>query len=157
MNQWVNSSRILIVLVAAAFVLVMAVTKTMVPLEAADTASPHVIVGGQVVEVELADTASERAEGLSRVKKLAEGRGMLFIFEQPKRPAFWMRDMRFAVDIIWIDANQRVVDITPRLSPATYPEVFRPTQAVQYALEVNSGFAADHGVTMGSTVDVNLE
>lgn len=115
------------------------------------------VVGGTPVQVEIADTRPARAQGLSARESLTKGSGMLFVYEEPQRPGFWMRDMRFAIDIIWIGADRRVVDITPNLTPDTYPQVFRPNQPIQYVLEINTGFAKEYGIKLGDEVELPLK
>lgn len=107
------------------------------------------------VEVELAQTTQERVQGLSGREKLASGQGMLFIFDEPDIYAFHMKDMNFAIDIIWMDEDRRVVDITHSLSPDTFPERFRPSSPAQYVLEVPAGFSQDNGIKVGDKAQLN--
>jgi len=109
-------------------------------------------VGDVALSVAVADTPKDRARGLSYRTDLGEADGLLFVFDEPKRPGFWMREMRFAIDIIWISAEGRVSGIHPELAPETYPETFRPEAPVQYVLEVPSGYAAEQGITVGDRV-----
>jgi uncharacterized protein len=111
-----------------------------------------VSVGDARVEVAVADTDMERGQGLSGHPPLAENEGMLFLFDTPSRPAFWMKDMLFPLDIIWLSSDWKVVDITPNLAPDTYPAVFAPSMDAQYVLEVPAGFAAREGVEIGQSV-----
>src|SRR3989344_9082121 len=60
--------------------------------------------------VEVADSEVERAQGLSGRKVLAEQTGILFVFPTAEQHAFWMKDMNFALDIIWLDKNWKIVD-----------------------------------------------
>ncbi|OGG47170.1 hypothetical protein A2671_01145 [Candidatus Kaiserbacteria bacterium RIFCSPHIGHO2_01_FULL_49_13] len=101
------------------------------------------------IAVEFADTPALRTKGLSGRELLEEGRGMLFIFENAGRYDFWMKDMHFPIDIIWISSDKKVVGITPSLSPETFPEVYYPPTDVPYVLEVPSGYAATHGLKEG--------
>ena len=81
---------------------------------------------------------------------------MLFVLTYDS-PAFWMKGMRFAIDIVWID-DGRVVDVTadvppPRGSNAALP-TYSPDRPANRALEVRAGWAARHGVTRGAPVRV---
>lgn len=117
-------------------------------------ARPLVMIEGvqDPVVVTLAASAAVRERGLSGTAGLGESEGMLFLFEYPGRMAFWMKDMRFPIDIIWIGSDWKVVDITHDLAPETYPQTFSPLSDAQYVLEVNAGFAERHGIAVGRSV-----
>ncbi|MBI4100940.1 DUF192 domain-containing protein [Candidatus Microgenomates bacterium] len=114
-------------------------------------------IDDQVIKVEIANSSEERASGLSGRNKLPPDTGMLFIFERPDYYKFWMKDMKFAIDIIWIGENQKVVDITPNLSPQTFPQTWQPKLAAKYVLEVNAGFADQYQVNIGNVVELELK
>lgn len=78
---------------------------------------------------------------------------MLFVFDRPDRYGFWMRDMHFAIDIVWIDNNWRIVDITHELTPESYPNTFAPSAPALYALEVPAGSALRYSWKVGDSVD----
>lgn len=109
----------------------------------------YIEIGGHKIELEIADTDAARARGLSGRLKLGENEGMLFVFDQPGHYGFWMKEMNFPIDIIWIDEERQVVGIEHKVPPESFPQVFYPREAVKYVLEVNAGFAAAHGLTEG--------
>jgi len=76
--------------------------------------------------------------------------GMLFVFSKPIEPAFWMKNMFFPIDIIWIDSTRTVVGITKKISPSTFPETFYPPSPVKYVLEVNAGQAEANNIVEGT-------
>lgn len=102
------------------------------------------------IAVMIAETPEEREHGLSGRTTLDADMGMLFVFDHPDRYGFWMPNMLFPLDIIWIDANWRIVDIAPGVTPASYPLVFKPKSEAQYVLEVNAGNAAAWGWGVGT-------
>ena len=106
-----------------------------------------------VVRYQRADTDALRTKGLSGTQYLANGEGMLFVYDEPTVPRFWMKDMNYAIDIIWISSDKRVVGIEQNISPETFPATFSPSTPVQYVLEVPAGFvernAIGRGVLMG--------
>ena len=93
---------------------------------------------------------------MSNREKLPANAGMLFVFDQPDYHSFWMKDMLFAIDIIWIDENKKIVDITHNAEPESYPKIFQPSSPAQYVLEVNSFWAAEHGIVIGDVLNFNL-
>lgn len=104
------------------------------------------------IAVDVADTEATREQGLSGRATLAENHGMLFFFDAPGRPGFWMKDMLFSIDIIWISKDWTVIDITKNLSPDTYPNAFSPAAEAQYVLEVPAGFADIHHIQIGQSL-----
>ncbi len=89
---------------------------------------------------------------MSNREKLAENQGMLFVFDQPDYYSFWMKDMQFAIDIIWIDENKKIVDITQNAESESYPKTFQPSSPAQYVLEVNSFWTGEHGIVVGDVL-----
>ena len=98
---------------------------------------------------ELASTPTERAAGLSNRTSLCPACCMLFSFESSGRHGFWMKDMRFPIDIIWTDENLTVVDVKENVAPDSYPEVFRPRAPARFVLELNAGSAERHDIEIG--------
>ena len=96
-------------------------------------------IGEKTLNIEVADTDDERMQGLSDRDSLPRGSGMLFIFEKPGVHGFWMKDMRFPIDIVWLDESYKVVDIARSMSPNSFPHVFYPPRPVKYVLETNPG------------------
>ncbi|MDP2676928.1 MAG: DUF192 domain-containing protein [bacterium] len=105
------------------------------------------------ISVEIADTSEKRALGLGGREALGENEGMFFIFEQPGYHAFWMRNMKFPLDIIWIDENLTIAHVQENISPDTFPNQYAPDEPVQYVLEVQAGFAETHGITTGDRAE----
>jgi uncharacterized protein len=116
---------------------------------------PSAIIRGNEVKLEVVKTPEEQQKGLSGRTSLAEQAGMLFLYEKPAIPGFWMPDMHFAIDIIWIDSRKRIAGITAGITPETYPEIFRPPAPIQYVLEVNAGWAEKYGVKPGDSVELH--
>jgi uncharacterized membrane protein (UPF0127 family) len=111
-------------------------------------------VGSTSLSVELAVSEPEREQGLSGRRALAEGKGMLFFFDQPSQYRFWMPDMRFAIDIVWIGEDWKVADITENATPESFPATFQPKYPAKYVLEVPAGYAAKRGWREGTTVSL---
>jgi len=117
-----------------------------------ETGSYVTIKSDTRVSVSVADTSEEQIQGLSNVKFLPNDSGMLFVYEEPGNQHFWMKDMNFPIDIIWIGASKTIVDITENLAPSTYPETYSPISPAQYVLEVNAGYSQKHDIAIGDEV-----
>ena len=124
------------------------------PTATPDLALPLVTIGAFTWPVELALTGEEQAQGLSGRAELAAGSGMLFVWNQESRRAFWMPDMNFPLDLVWLNGECAVVQITaaappqaPGQSRADLPRY--TVDGVQYVLEINAGEAARRGINVG--------
>ena len=124
--------------------------------EAQEYQGPRAIIGAETIPVEVMRTKEEVARGLSGRAALTKGTGMLFLFEASGIYRFWMKDMKFPIDIIWLDKEKRVVHIVPRAPPlqeGNPPVFYASEKPAQYVLEVNAGDAARFRITLGMRVD----
>lgn len=110
-----------------------------------------VILDGQTIHVSVADTDAERAQGLSGSSGLAPDEGMLFVFPVDGKYAFWMKDMLFSIDMVWLSSDGNVRYIVRNASPDTYPQTFVSTSLARYVLELPAGFAKQYNVQVGDT------
>ncbi len=113
-------------------------------------------IEGTHIAVTVADTPAKRAAGLSSREFLPDNEGLLFIFGEPGKHLFWMKDMHFPIDVVWINERFMVVDVTENILPATFPEIFEPMEPVRFVLEVNAGWIAKNGIKRGMWIE-NLE
>ena len=109
-------------------------------------------LAGVNLTVDLATDDATREQGLSARNNLSEDQGMLFIFDTPGHYAFWMKDMNFPIDMIWIDQNLKVVYIQKDAEPSSYPNLFTPKVNAKYVLEVFSGFSEKNNLKIGDSV-----
>ncbi len=121
-------------------------------------AGPMVQIGETAFAVEVADKLEARTRGLSGRANLPPGEGMLFIFEDTRVHTFWMKDMMFPLDLVWIGEQCTVENITPNVPPPTPEQAdsdlprFRSPQPVRYVLEINAGEAAAANIQVGDSV-----
>jgi uncharacterized membrane protein (UPF0127 family) len=108
-----------------------------------------VLINNHRLNVAVADTTEERAQGLSSRDKLTAKEGMLFVFTAPDLYCFWMKDMNFPIDIIWLDENKKVVSLKENATPESYPESFCPDTRAKYVLEVNVGKIKEWQISPG--------
>jgi uncharacterized membrane protein (UPF0127 family) len=109
---------------------------------------------GLIISVELSKTPMELQAGLMYRDNLAPNHGMLFSFNSEDKHGFWMKNMNFVIDIIWIDSNLAIVDITRGAVPCTIEscEVYKPSIPSRHVLEVPGGFAVENEVRVGQKV-----
>lgn len=103
---------------------------------------------GFTVTAELAVSDEERARGLMFRDKMHEKQAMLFVFDEDDIHSFWMKNMRFAIDILWLDRDKRIVHIESRVPPCPREPCpsYTPFRAAVYVLELQAGSAERHGL-----------
>lgn len=122
-------------------------------VEVADT-RPYVVVNDVTIPVLVADTNALRVKGLSGMPSLPLNEGMFFIFTNPDQYRFWMPDMNFPIDIIWI-ADGKIIEIEHNVSNAfdpKHPVFYMPPSPIRHVLEVNAGFSKAQGIQVGDTI-----
>lgn len=107
---------------------------------------------------ELAVSDDERAQGLMFREKIGEDQAMLFIFEEENIHSFWMKNMRFAIDILWLDRQRRIVHIENQVPPCSADPCpsYTPAAPAAFVLEVQAGFVEKHGLRLYDRVDFIL-
>lgn len=112
-------------------------------------------IAGASVKTVIADTDAERARGLMFKEDIGPSAGMLFIFEEEAPHAFWMKNMRFPLDLVWLDRQKRVVDIRTDCPPCTDTacESVVPGHPALYVLEVKAGFVARNRIAIGQRAE----
>lgn len=103
---------------------------------------------GKCVTVEFAVTDEEKIQGLMFRESLAENTGMLFPYKEEATLSVWMKNMNFAIDIIWIDKQHRIVDIRENVQPCTIANcpVYTGIVQAKYFLEVPAGFVKENSL-----------
>lgn len=125
-------------------------------LSISETTSLTFLERGVAIKIFIADTEEERVRGLSGVKKLKQNEGMLFIFQDEDDRTFWMKDMNFPLDAVWIDENFSVVGVTENITNKPPVVVFKSPSPVKYVLEVNAGFVKKFMIKVGDRVSYDL-
>lgn len=112
----------------------------------------HIELGGVTVTADIADTEPVRQLGLSGREGLSEDKAMLFVFQDDGEHSFWMKDMLFPIDIIWLSSEKRVVYIAKNATPESFPSSFVPNVPSRYVIEVAAGFTDRHNISVGTQV-----
>ena len=143
--------------VFAIVLLVLAACSQPTPKPAADsrTTPPRAVLpDGSTIDLELALTPEEIANGLMFRPSLPEHRGMLFVFEQSRKPAFWMKNMLIPLDLVFLDGDGVVVDVIAEVPPCAADPCpnYPPSNPALAVLEINAGSAAAHGIEVGTNL-----
>ena len=118
---------------------------------------PTAEINGHVFSLYLAKTSQEQEIGLSKFDKIDDSQGMLFIFPRQITYSFWMKDMKFPIDIIFINGD-KIVDIFQNVPVSTNGAIptYTPREKADKVLEINSGLTKEYGIKIGDKVSLNL-
>jgi uncharacterized membrane protein (UPF0127 family) len=114
----------------------------------------YVVLGNSIFDSMVADTNELRTQGLSGFSGLEMNEAMLFKFNNEGYWSFWMKGMKFSIDMIWLNASSTIVSIEKNVSPNTYPRNFSPKAPAQYVIEVLAGTVDRVGLKVGDKVPV---
>ena len=103
------------------------------------------------IDIQLAQTDEQRADGLMYRKSMTDGQGMLFIFPDMEERAFWMKNTYISLDIIYIADNMEIVSIQKYATPLSEQSLPSYKKA-KYALEVNGGFCDKYHIGYGDKI-----
>jgi len=141
-------------------------TGSFLQLQSSGTASAKkgvavVTVNDLKIDAKILTRASDRKKGLSGRESLPISEGLLFVFENNGQYPFWMKDMEFAIDIIWIDENKRIAYIVHNAPPEPGRDddeltLYKPGVFAKYVLEINAGLAQRYGIVVGDLVNFEL-
>lgn len=108
--------------------------------------------GSTLLNVDISDTECKEILGLSGRKSLENNEGMFFIFSNLGNYGFWMRDMNFPIDIIWLNNDFVITGIEKNLNPNTYPKIYGQKYFAKYVLEVPSGYSDKNNLKVGDKI-----
>ncbi len=111
-------------------------------------------IGETKVEASVADSMSELIQGLSDTPYLPQGVVKLFVFSAGGEQAIWMKDMQYALDIMWADKEGKIIYIKENVTPENYPNSFSSPKPAWYVIEANAGFVASSSIKIGDSLIV---
>ncbi|MBF0387592.1 MAG: DUF192 domain-containing protein [Candidatus Omnitrophica bacterium] len=137
-----NSSLVLIIFLGIVFC---------APGASAATRTLEVCTEYKCFNSQVKSTEAERAQGLMWQDDLPDDQGMLFVFDVPGEYPFWMRNMKFPIDILWLDGEKRVVHMELSVPPCVKDPcpVYAPQSKALYVLEIQSGQVDASGIHIG--------
>jgi len=113
---------------------------------------------GQTINTIVATSLEDRQQGLSGVESLADDAGMLFVFPNIGQHGIWMRDMKFPLDIVWLDETGKVIHVVEKAPVQEEGEellVYQSELPAKYVLEVTAGMAKSAGIEVGDTITLS--
>lgn len=112
-------------------------------------------VGEGFFNFEIANTPQSRSTGLSGREGLAPTNALVFVFDEPDEYCFWMKDMKFAIDILWFDEDYSMVHKQLNATPESYPQSFCPPKPAKYVVEVAAGVTELNQITTESKLQID--
>jgi len=149
----------LAIIVGIAFVMIL---PTELEHESVEFSRDTIMIDDIELTVQVADTDHRRADGLMFQEELPYDEGMLFVFDDSKKRSFWMSNMQFSLDIIWIDSQENIVHIEKNVPPCnntetkTCPRYDGGGKNAKYILEVTSGFVDEFKITEDSKLEITF-
>lgn len=120
---------------------------------------PSVIINNKAFYVDIAKSDNQKSLGLSIYNSMPEDKGMIFPFERAGIYSFWMKGMKFPIDIIYIN-NNRVVEIFPELpfpkDSTQNPAIVTPKEKANFVLEINAGLSKKYNFKKGDLVKIDI-
>jgi uncharacterized membrane protein (UPF0127 family) len=125
---------------------------------AAPAVVPLTLPSGKVFQVEVMTSDEDRAMGLMFRPSLPQDRGLLFVFQEIDFHGFWMKNCRFAIDMVWLDEKRTVVHVAENVPPCKSDPcaVYQPLRRAAYVIELNAGQARREKAVLGATLSFEL-
>ena len=125
----------------------------MLPIRATAT------MGGEIIQLEVTETPEQQALGLMFRDRLPDNRGMLFSFDPPRPVAFWMKNVRIPLDMIFLRDGE-IRSIAANVPPCDRPDeqcpAYGPSEAIDRVIELRGGRAAELGLKVGDRVVIEF-
>ena len=124
----------------------------------ADVKKTTIYMGKAILRAEVADDVASREKGLGGRSSIRRDEAMLFVFEDDDSPSIWMKDMSMSIDIVWLNANRRVVHIERNVRPDAEPhKVYKSPKPAKYVIEMRAGIAKKFNIKTGMIVKFDLD
>lgn len=107
------------------------------------------VIGETAITIEILDSPAARIKGLSGRDSIPKNHALYFVFDTSDYHGIWMKDMKFPIDIVWLNEYNEVMYVKQNVSPNTFPEIFEPPRPARYVLEFNAGFVKEHAIRLG--------
>ena len=118
------------------------------------TRGSHLLFLREPIVVNVLETPEERTRGLSGREVLPPDEGVVFAFGSAGSRNFWMKDMHFPIDVLFFDAEWRVIGMFSDMRPESYPHTYGSPEGTYYALEAVSGFIEREEIANGTALRI---
>lgn len=150
---------LLIVIIVVVFIMQNGKYANLFSFSTATTHQSTITIDNQTFNILIAKTEKDKEIGLSKRSELPDNMGMIFPFDTPGFYAFWMKDMQFPLDIIYIHGDKIVTIINNLQNPTPKNDtwqIVKPTQESDLVLEINAGLSKKYNFQVGDMVKLSL-
>ena len=149
----------IVILILVVIIVVLAIAASYAKPFFVDAGKKILTIGNHTFEVDIADNALTRAQGLSGRSSLGEREGLFFLFSSAGNYGFWMKGMNFPIDIVWLNGD-KIIGFSENLQPEPEKNVFNlsiyyPLGEADKVLEINAGAVKKYNLQVGDKI--NLE
>ena len=149
----------IVILILVVIIVVLAIAASYAKPFFVDAGKKILTIGNHTFEVDIADNALTRAQGLSGRPSLEEREGLFFLFSSAGNYGFWMKGMNFPIDIVWLNGD-KIIGFSENLQPEPEKNVFNlsiyyPPVEADKVLEINAGAVKKYNLQIGDKI--NLE
>lgn len=134
--------------------IVVALAAVALPFLFVQQPSTKLVTEHKTYTLAIANTDAGRERGLGGRASMPSDRGMIFVFDEAGTECFWMKDMQFSLDMIWLDNSKTITQIDADVAPDTYPQQFCGDKNTRYVIELNAGEAKRAGLHVGKTLSL---
>jgi uncharacterized membrane protein (UPF0127 family) len=114
-------------------------------------------LGDGIFTTYVAATNETRTKGLGGTKPLEPNQALLMVFDRDAKWSIWMKDVSYPIDVVWVDANKRVVHIVKNMPPDSYPDQFTPEKPARFVFEFPAGTVERKAIKVGAEARFNLD
>ena len=110
----------------------------------------QIVIRGHIFKIETVVSESAKEKGLGGRQSICADCGMLFVFDKPGKYGFWMKDMQFALDLLWLK-DGRVIFLKKNIAPS-FMQTMLPAEKADRVLELNAGTVDKLGIAVGDQI-----
>ncbi|MCL5092773.1 MAG: DUF192 domain-containing protein [Candidatus Marsarchaeota archaeon] len=115
-----------------------------------------VVIAGKELDARISDSFIKRMIGLMYEDDMPKNSCMLFVSRFSSTESIWMKDMRFSIDIIWLDKYKHIVATEENVPPCKkilFCKTYKPDIPFRFVVELNAGFIKENGITKSSIIE----
>lgn len=148
---------LIIILIGGTFLFIGALVLVSQKSQDKQQAAAKIFLKTETLTAAILDTPTAKQKGLSGQDKLAPHQAVLMIFPEPGEYGIWMPNMKFPIDVIWLDQNQQIVHLEPNVTPDSYPQTFYPNKPAQLIIEANIKTIENNHLQLGDKIIIKKD
>lgn len=148
-----KNKRIVLLIIFLIFIILTLIILLILPHKSDN--NPQALINNKTINLELARTSLEQQKGLMFHENLEESSGMLFVFPDEQIRSFWMKNTFIPLDILYIDSNDKIIDIQTAQPCKKDPcPDYVSASPARYVLELNAGYSEKNNIKIGDKISI---